>query len=366
MRIERKATRRIRVGEVEVGGGAPVSVQTMTSTDTRDAAATLAQVGRARQAGCDIVRVAVPDRESAEALPAILAGAGIPVIADIHFDHRLALAAVEAGVDGLRINPGNIGGEGRVREVARAAVAAGIPIRVGVNAGSLSKEMLSRHGGPTPQALVESALREVEWLEKYGCRDVKISVKASSVGTTVDAYRELSRTTGYPLHVGVSEAGPRWSGTIKSALGIGILLSEGIGDTIRVSLSADPVEEVRVGRKILSDLGLAPPGLRDHLLPDLRPHLHRCGRIVQCAGRAAGRRAHLPQGGGDGLRGQRAGGGQGGRRRHRRRAHPGPALPRRGAGGVVPQGTTAPGAALRDRQTDRLNRRTTLQVRRAR
>jgi (E)-4-hydroxy-3-methylbut-2-enyl-diphosphate synthase len=262
MRIERKTTRRIRVGEVEVGGGAPISVQTMTSTDTRDAAATLAQVGRARKAGCDIVRVAVPDRESVEALPAILAGAGVPVIADIHFDHRLALAAVEAGVDGLRINPGNIGGEGRVREVARAAVAAGIPIRVGVNAGSLSKETLERHGGPTPQALVESALREVEWLEKYGCRDVKISVKASSVGTTVDAYRELSRSTGYPLHVGVSEAGPRWSGTIKSALGIGILLSEGIGDTIRVSLSADPVEEVRVGRKILSDLGLAPPGLQ--------------------------------------------------------------------------------------------------------
>lgn len=261
MDIERRKTRRIRVGEVEVGGDAPVTVQTMTSTDTRDAAATLAQVDRARKAGCDIVRVAVPDREAAAALPAILEGAGIPVIADIHFDHRLALASVEAGVHGLRINPGNIGDEGRVREVARAAAAAGIPIRVGVNAGSLGRDMLEKHGGPAPRALVESALREVEWLEKYGCEDIKISVKASSVGTTVDAYRELSRSTDRPLHVGVSEAGPLMSGTIKSALGIGILLAEGIGDTIRVSLSADPVEEVRVGRKILSDLGLAPPGL---------------------------------------------------------------------------------------------------------
>lgn len=258
MLIERRKTRRVQVGTVAVGGGARLSVQSMTNTDTRDTAATLAQIDRLRAAGCDIVRVAVPDDEAAQALPVLLAGAGLPLIADIHFDHRLALASVKAGVDGLRINPGNIGDESRVREVAAAVVAAGIPIRVGVNAGSLSREILAKHGGPTAEALVESALREVEWLEKYGCEAIKISVKASSVTTTVDAYRLLSLETDYPLHVGVSEAGPRWSGTVKSALGIGILLSEGIGDTIRVSLSADPVEEVRLGRSILSNLGLAP------------------------------------------------------------------------------------------------------------
>ena len=254
-------TRQVKAGNVFIGGGHPVSVQSMTNTDTRDAGATLAQIGRLRDAGCDIVRVAVPDREAAEALPAIRAGAGLPVIADVHFDHRLALAAVAAGVDGLRINPGNIGDEARVREVAAAATAAGIPIRVGVNAGSVEKALVEKYGGPTPRALVESALREVGWLEKAGFDDIKISVKASSVRNTVEAYRALSKETDHPLHVGVSEAGPRWSGTIKSALGIGILLAEGIGDTIRVSLSADPAEEVRVGRRILSDLGLVPYGV---------------------------------------------------------------------------------------------------------
>ncbi len=261
MFIERRPTRQVNVGKVAVGGGAPVSVQSMTNTDTRDAEATLAQIGRLEAAGCDIVRVAVPDREAADALPAIKAGTALPLIADIHFDHRLALAAVEAGVDGLRINPGNIGDETRVREVAAAAATAGIPIRVGVNAGSIDRALIERYGGPTPQAMVESALSEVGWLEKAGFSDIKISVKASSVPTTVEAYRALSRETDHPLHVGVSEAGPRWSGTIKSALGIGILLAEGIGDTIRVSLSADPAEEVKVGRRILSDLGLVPHGV---------------------------------------------------------------------------------------------------------
>lgn len=261
MDIERKQTRQVMVGSVAVGGGAPVSVQSMTNVSTSDVPAVLAQVKRLEEAGCDIVRLAVPDREAADRLPAILRAVSLPVVADIHFDHRLALAAVEAGVQGLRINPGNIGGEARVREVARAAAAAAIPVRVGVNAGSLSREVLERYGGPTPEALVESALAEAGLLEKHGCESIKISVKASTVALTVDAYRLLSRRTDHPLHVGVSEAGPRFSGAVKSALGIGILLSEGIGDTLRVSLSADPVEEVRLGRSILYHLGLGPPVL---------------------------------------------------------------------------------------------------------
>jgi len=261
MRIQRRKTRRVMVGGVAVGGGAPISVQTMTNVPTADVSAVLDQVGRFRRAGCDIVRVAVPDREAAEALPAVVADSPLPVVADIHFDHRLALAAVEAGVHGLRINPGNIGAERKVREVARAAAAAGIPVRVGANAGSLSRAVLERHGGPTAAALVESALEEVLLLEKHGLRDIKVSVKSSSVEVTVEAYRMLAERTEHPLHVGVSEAGPLLSGTVKSALGIGVLLAEGIGDTIRASLSADPVEEVRLGRAILAHLGLGPPVL---------------------------------------------------------------------------------------------------------
>ncbi len=249
------------MGEVPIGRGAPIPVQSMTNTPTADVRATLSQIDRLEKMGCDIVRVGVPDFEAVEALPSLVMGSDIPIIADIHFDHRLALAAIKAGVDGLRINPGNIGSEVKVKEVAVAARDMGIPIRVGVNAGSLKKSILKKYGGPTPEALVESALEEVALLEKYGMEDIKIAVKSSSVSTTVEAYRLLSERTQYPLHIGVSEAGPRWSGTIKSSLGIGILLAEGIGDTLRVSLSADPVEEVRVGKAILRFLGLAPMGV---------------------------------------------------------------------------------------------------------
>jgi (E)-4-hydroxy-3-methylbut-2-enyl-diphosphate synthase len=252
----KKKTRRISVGDVAVGGGAPVSVQSMTNTDTADVDATVAQIGRLAKAGCEIVRVAVPGDEAARALAAIKRAIEIPLIADIHFRHELALAAIEAGVDGLRINPGNIGSRERVAEVASAAKARGIPIRIGVNAGSLEADLRERYGHPTPEALVESALRHVRLLEDVDFYDIKISVKASGVADTIASYRLLSEKVEYPLHVGVTEAGTLLSGAIKSALGIGTLLSEGIGDTIRVSLTADPVKEVLAGFEILANLGL--------------------------------------------------------------------------------------------------------------
>ena len=252
----RKVTSQIKVGGVAVGGGAPVSVQSMTNTRTADVEATVAQIARLERAGCDIVRVAVPDDEAAAALGEIKSRVAIPVIADIHFRHDLALRAIDAGVDGLRINPGNIGGRERVAEVAAAAKGKGVPIRVGVNAGSLESEILKKHGHPSPAALVESALAHVGLLEEHRFRDIKISVKASSVSDTIAAYRLLSEKVSYPLHLGVTEAGTLLAGCIKSAMGIGALLSEGIGDTIRVSLTADPVQEVRAGYEILANLGL--------------------------------------------------------------------------------------------------------------
>ncbi len=264
---ERRATRRVTIGDVPIGGGAPVSVQSMTNTPTEDAAATLRQIGRLAEAGCHIARVAVPNlkkdhmlRRTLRALAEIVADSPLPVVADIHFDHSLALLALEAGVQGLRINPGNIGGKEKVREVAEAAGERGVPIRVGVNAGSLRRDILQRHGRPTAEALVESALEEIQVLEEGGFRDIKVSVKASSVPLTVAAYRLLSAAVDYPLHVGVSEAGPPWTGTVRSAVGIGALLAEGIGDTIRVSLAGDPVEEVRVGVAILKALELSRRG----------------------------------------------------------------------------------------------------------
>jgi (E)-4-hydroxy-3-methylbut-2-enyl-diphosphate synthase len=263
----RKLTRRVMIGDVPVGGGAPVSVQSMTNTSSEDAAATLEQIRRMAEAGCSIARVAVPNpkkdhllQRTLRALAEIVAGSPVPVIADIHFDHSLALAALDAGVHGLRINPGNIGGEEKVREVAEAAKKKAVPIRVGVNAGSLRRDILERHGHPTGEAMLESALSEIAVLEKYGFYDIKVSVKASSVPLTIEAYRLLSEAVDYPLHVGVSEAGPPWTGTIRSAVGIGALLAEGIGDTIRVSLSGDPVEEVRVGHAILRSLELSRRG----------------------------------------------------------------------------------------------------------
>jgi (E)-4-hydroxy-3-methylbut-2-enyl-diphosphate synthase len=256
----RKNTRRITVGSVAIGGGAPVSVQSMCNTDTRDAAATLIQIGRLAEAGCEIVRCAVPDTEAAEALRAVKAQCPVPLIADIHFDYRLALTAVEAGVDGLRINPGNIGERWKVQEVVRACAERAVPIRIGVNGGSLEKELLEKYGHPTAEAMVESALGHIRILEDLGYREIKVSMKASDIRRTVEAYRLLSDQVDYPLHIGITEAGTTWSGTIKSAVGLGTLLYDGIGDTLRVSLTGDPVEEVRVGWEILKALELRERG----------------------------------------------------------------------------------------------------------
>jgi (E)-4-hydroxy-3-methylbut-2-enyl-diphosphate synthase len=257
---KRKKTRQIRVGLVKIGGTAPISVQSMTKTDTRDVRATLAQINRLAAAGCEIVRVAVPDERAAAALPQLVSGSAIPVIADIHFHHRLALQAIAAGVAGLRINPGNIGGLQKLSAIVQRAREKEISIRIGVNSGSLEKDLRKKYGSPTPEALVESALRNIELFERLSFTDIKISIKSPDVRSTVEAYRLLSRKTSYPLHIGVTEAGTAFSGTIKSAVGLGILLAEGIGDTLRVSLTADPVEEVRVGFEILKALGLRQRG----------------------------------------------------------------------------------------------------------
>ena len=257
----RRITRQIRVGQVPVGGTAPVSVQSMTNTRTQDVAATVSQINRLAAAGCDIVRVAVPDEDAAKAVGQIKQAVGIPLIADIHFDYRLAVAAAEAGADGLRINPGNIGGDKKVKAVVDCAKDRGIPIRIGVNSGSLEKELLKKYGGASAEAMVESALRQIERLRTWDFHDIKVSLKASDVSRTITAYRRLSRETDLPLHVGVTEAGGLFPGIVKSALGIGMLLAEGIGDTIRVSLTRDPVEEVRTGFEILGALGIRRHGV---------------------------------------------------------------------------------------------------------
>lgn len=258
----RTRTRRVRVGRVEIGGGAPVAVQSMTITDTRDVDATLAQIYQLAAEGCEIVRVAVPDRAAADALREIVPRSPLPVVADIHFDYRLALRALEAGVAKLRINPGNIGSRDRTRLVARAARERGVPIRIGANIGSLSKAMLRRFGGPTVEALVASALEDVAVLEDLDFHDIVVSVKASDVPMAIEAYARVSEAVPYPLHVGITEAGTLGPGTVKSAVGIGAILALGIGDTIRVSLAADPVEEVRVGYEILKSLGLRTRGVQ--------------------------------------------------------------------------------------------------------
>ena len=253
-------THMIHVGSVPVGGGAPVSIQSMTNTPTHDVEATVEQIRALTTAGCDIVRVAVPDMAAARAIPAIKDAITIPLVADIHFDYRLALAAVEGGVDKIRINPGNIGGEDRVKAVADACRANGVPIRIGVNGGSLEKELLAKYGGPTPEALVESAQGHIRLLEKYGFEDICVSLKSSSVPVTMEAYRQMHQVCPYPLHLGVTEAGTLRMGTIKSAVGIGGLLAQGIGDTLRVTLTADPVEEIAVARDILRAVGLRKDG----------------------------------------------------------------------------------------------------------
>jgi (E)-4-hydroxy-3-methylbut-2-enyl-diphosphate synthase len=258
--IARRNTRRIDLGTVPVGGGAPVSVQSMTSTDPRDYRATMAQVRSLARAGCEIVRVAVPDEASVKVFRRLKAKSPVPLVADVHFDHRIAVACADAGADGLRINPGNVGGEARTAEVLRAARANGIPVRIGVNSGSVEKDLLAKHGGPVPAALVESAERYLRICERARFAEIKFSLKASSVMTTVEANRLFSARFDFPLHLGVTEAGTAFSGTVRSASGLGILLADGIGDTIRVSLTAPPEEEVRVGFEILKSLGLRERG----------------------------------------------------------------------------------------------------------
>lgn len=257
----KRATRQIRIGSVLVGGGAPCSVQSMCTTDTRDETSSLAQIDRLAAGGCEIIRCAVPDADAAHALGRIKQRAAIPVIADIHFDYKLALTVLAGGIDALRLNPGNIGERWKVEEVIKAARERQVPIRIGVNGGSLEKELLAKYGHPTAEAMVESALGHVRILEDLGYDQIKISLKASDVPKTVAAYRLLADKVDYPLHIGITEAGTTFSGTIKSAVGLGILLAEGIGDTLRVSLTGDPLDEIRVGYEILKALGLRKRGI---------------------------------------------------------------------------------------------------------
>ncbi|MCL6583615.1 MAG: flavodoxin-dependent (E)-4-hydroxy-3-methylbut-2-enyl-diphosphate synthase [bacterium] len=260
MNIQRKITRPLWLRGVQIGGGAPISVQSMTKTDTRDGQATVAEIRRLAQAGCEIIRVAVPDREAAGQIPYIVQHSPIPVIADIHFDYRLAIMAIEGGAEGLRINPGNIGSQAHLRELIRVARDRGVVIRIGVNAGSLEKELYQKYGGAGAEAMVESARRKVELLEEAGFSRIKISVKSSSVPETIEAYRLIAKELDYPLHIGITETGDAFFGGIKSAVGLGILLAEGIGDTLRVSLTADPIWEVRAGYEILRSLGIRQRG----------------------------------------------------------------------------------------------------------
>ncbi|MCL2570996.1 MAG: flavodoxin-dependent (E)-4-hydroxy-3-methylbut-2-enyl-diphosphate synthase [Defluviitaleaceae bacterium] len=253
--VTRQKTRVVHIGGVPIGGGHPIVIQSMTNTDTRNVAATVAQIHALQEAGCEIARVAVPDMEAAAALKEIKRQITIPLVADIHFDYRLALESVAGGVDKLRINPGNIGDGLRLQKVAEAAKTAEIPIRVGVNGGSLEKEIMTKYG-MSPEALAESALRNVSMLEKYGFNNIVVSVKASNVQLMLDAHKILAKRLSYPLHIGLTEAGTPYRGTIHSAVGIGALLAMGIGDTIRVSLAGDPVQEIRPAREILTALGL--------------------------------------------------------------------------------------------------------------
>ncbi|WP_407307801.1 flavodoxin-dependent (E)-4-hydroxy-3-methylbut-2-enyl-diphosphate synthase [Desulfosporosinus sp. SB140] len=254
--LQRKKTKPVQVGSVVIGGGAPVVVQSMTNTDTRNVEQTVAQINNLASAGCEVVRLAVLDMDAANALKTIAIASPLPVIADIHFDYRLALRAVEQGIHGLRLNPGNIGARWKVQEVVKAVKEQQIPIRIGVNAGSLEKEFLDKYGGPTAVGMVESALGHIRLLEDEGYDKIKVSLKASSVPLMLQAYRQMSECFDYPLHLGVTEAGTVRSGVVRSAIGIGALLSEGIGDTIRVSLTGDPVHEIPIALEILRVLGL--------------------------------------------------------------------------------------------------------------
>jgi (E)-4-hydroxy-3-methylbut-2-enyl-diphosphate synthase len=267
----RRRSQPVKAGSLVIGGHAPVSIQSMTNTDTCDVKATLAQIKKLEKAGCQLVRLAVPNRKAAAALGRIRKGTSIPLAADIHFDHRLALMALDAGVDKLRINPGNIGSSARVKEVVKAAKAKKVPIRIGVNAGSLEKDILARDGHPTANGMVESALGHVRILEDLGFDDIVISLKGSDVNMTIEAYRKISKMVPYALHLGITEAGTPYAGAIRSAVGIGTLLAEGIGDTIRVSLSGDPLKEIPAAKEILQSLNLRQFGPVVHACPT-------CGR----------------------------------------------------------------------------------------
>lgn len=259
--IKRRKTRVVKIGNILIGGDNPIAIQSMCNTKTSDVDATVKQILELEDAGCEIIRVAVPDMKAAEAIAEIKKQIHIPLVADIHFDYRLALKAIESGVDKLRINPGNIGGEDRVKAVVEAAKAKGIPIRIGVNSGSLEKDILEKYGEVTPEGLVESALRHIRILEKLDFYDIVVSIKASNVPFSLATYSLLSKKVDYPIHLGITESGTEWSGTIKSAVGIGAILAMGIGDTIRVSLTGSTVEEVKVAKAILKDLGLRKFGI---------------------------------------------------------------------------------------------------------
>lgn len=288
--IKRKITRQVIVGNVRIGGDAPISVQSMTNTKTSNVEATVSQIKALEVVDCEIVRLAVLNIEDARSIGAIIDRVDTPIIADIHFNHKLALEAVKQGVHGLRLNPGNIGGRNKIKQVVEAAGEKNISIRVGVNAGSLEKEILEKYGYPTAEGMVESALNHIGILEAFGFNNIKVSLKASDVLKTVEAYRLLSDRVDYPLHVGVTEAGTSFSGSIKSAVGIGILLAEGIGDTIRVSLSTDPVEEVKVGYEILKSLHIRSKGVNVISCPT-------CGRmqidLIKAAEEVEKRLAHI-------------------------------------------------------------------------
>jgi (E)-4-hydroxy-3-methylbut-2-enyl-diphosphate synthase len=270
--MKKKRTRQLSLGGVKIGGGAPIVVQSMTNTDTRKTSPTVRQIRQLEKLGCEIVRVAVPDREAARNLAAIKRAISIPLVADIHFDYKLALEAIKQGIDGLRINPGNIGSTEKIRAVVRAAQERRVPIRIGVNVGSLHKRLLKKYRPPTPEAMVESAMEHISLLESLHFFDIKISLKSSDLLDTVQAYRLIRKKVNYPLHLGITAAGPSFSGTIKSAIGLGILLADGIGDTIRVSLTGSPLQEVRVAYEILKALKLRTRG----------PHIISCPTCGRC------------------------------------------------------------------------------------
>ncbi len=286
----RRKTRAIAVGDVIVGGDAPVAVQSMTNTKTTDIDATVAQVNRLDEAGADIVRISIPDPESAAAMPEILRQISVPIIADIHFSYKMALASLDAGVHGLRLNPGNIGSRDRVERVVAAARERGVSIRIGVNAGSLEKDLNEKYGEPCADAMVESALRHIRILEDMDFFDIKVSLKASNIPMTVAAYRKLAQQVDYPFHLGITESGSRFGGTVKSSIGLGLLLADGIGDTIRVSLAAEPEEEVKVGFEILKSLGLRHRGVNLIACPS-------CARqkfnVIETVNRLEERLAHI-------------------------------------------------------------------------